>query len=79
MPCVTVKLLVFMVDGSIASLKEAVIVSLSGTFVSELAGPVVPMAGAVVSGARPVVKLQLSSVLSGFPARSLASVLIVTV
>ena len=78
-PCMRVKVVVLIVEASIASLKEAVIVSLSGTLVSALAGPVAPRTGAIVSGARPVVKLQLMSEVSVLPARSLTPVLIAAV
>src|SRR5437667_11689679 len=71
-PCITIKVDVLSVEGSIGSLKVAVMVSLSGTLVSALAGPVAPRTGAVVSGATPVVKLQLMSDVSALPARSLA-------
>src|SRR5437667_12605717 len=78
-PCITIKVDVLSVEGSIGSLKVAVMVSLSGTLVSALAGPVAPRTGAVVSGATPVVKVQVMSVVSALPARSLAPVLIETV
>ena len=78
-PCIRVKVVVLIVEASIASLKVAVIVSLSATFVSALAGPVAARMGAVVSGAMPVVKLQLMSVVSALPARSFAPVLILAV
>src|SRR5207247_297492 len=68
-PWVRVKVFVLMVEGSIASLKETVMVSLSGTLVSALAGPVAARTGAVVSGATSVVKLQLMSLVSGLRAR----------
>src|SRR5207302_1555528 len=76
---VTLKLAVVIVNGSIASLKVALMVWLIGTTVAPLAGTVALTAGAVVSGVAPVVKLQLMSVSSALPARSLAPVVIVAV
>jgi len=71
-----------MVEGSIASLKVAVMVWLIATPVAPSAGTLGSVAlkvGAVVSGVAPVVKLQLMSVLSALPARSLAPVVTVAV
>src|SRR2546428_237901 len=76
-PCIRVKVVVLIVEGSIASLNVAMMVWSSRTFVVSLAGPVAARTGAVESGATPVVKLQLMSLVSGLPARSLAPVLIV--
>src|SRR5437016_2831584 len=76
---VTLKLAVLIVKGSIASLKMALMVWLIATAVSAPAGTVVFTGGGVVSGVAPVVKLQLKSVASALPARSLAPVVIVAV
>src|ERR1043166_3791007 len=73
------KLAVLIVNGSIASLKVALMVWLIGTPVAEFAGTVKLTVGAVVSGVAPVVKLQLKAVNSALPARSLAPVVIVAV
>src|SRR5439155_576552 len=76
---VSKKLVVPMVAGSIASLKAAVMVWLIATPVSASAGRMALTVGEVVSGVGPVVKLQIMSVLSALPARSLAPVLILAV
>src|SRR5437870_3575775 len=76
---VTFKLAVLIVKGSIASLKVALMVWLIGTTVAPLAGTVALTVGGVVSGVAPVVKLQLKSVASALPARSLDPVLTVVV
>src|SRR5437016_5515888 len=75
----TLKLAVLIVKGSIASLKVAVMVWLIATAVAAAAGTVALTGGRVVSGVTPVVKLQLKSVASALPARSLAPVVIVAV
>src|SRR5262245_56220198 len=75
-PCIRMKVVVLIVDASIGSLKLAVIAGSSRTFVASLAGPVARRIGAVVSGATPVVKVQLTSEVSVLPARSLTPVLI---
>src|SRR5438876_7608826 len=71
---VTLKLAVLIVNGSIASLKVALMVWLIGTAVAPSAGTVALTIGGVVSGVAPVVKLQPKSVTSALPARSLAPV-----
>src|SRR5207302_654838 len=76
---VTLKLAVVIVNGSIASLKVALMVWLIGTAVAPLAGTVALTVGGVVSGVAPVVELQLKSVASALPARSLDPVLTVVV
>src|ERR1041384_2481941 len=76
---INLRLAVFKVNGSIASLKVALMVWLIGTAVAPLAGTVALTDGAVVSGVAPVVKLQLKAVNSALPARSLAPVVIVAV
>src|SRR5437016_6229490 len=76
---VTLKLAVLIVKGSIASLKVALMVWLIATAVAPLAGTVAVTAGGVVSKVAPVVKLQLKSVASAVPARSLAPVVTVAV
>src|SRR5881396_2268799 len=76
---VTLKLAVLIVNGSIGSLKVALMVWLIGTAVAPLAGTVELTDGAVVSRVAPVVKLQLKPVASALPARSLAPVVIVAV
>src|SRR6185369_7304777 len=76
---VNLKLAVLVVAGSIASLKVALMVWLIATPAAALAGTVRVTVGAVVSWAAPVVKLQLISVASALPARSLAPVVTVAV
>src|SRR5207253_200830 len=76
---VTLKLAVLIVKGSIASLKVALMVWLIATARSAVAGTVALTSGRVVSGVTPVVKLQLKSVASALPARSLAPVVTVAV
>ena len=78
-PCFNVKVRLVIVNGSIASLKVAVIFVLIATPVAALAGTVRLTVGAVVSGAAPVVKLHTKSLASALPARSLAPVVIVAV
>src|ERR1043166_2146893 len=78
-PCFRVKVAELTVKGSIASLKAAVMVWLMATSVAKLAGTGAVTVGRVVSRVAPVVKVQLTSVGSGLPARSLASVVIVAV
>jgi len=68
-----------MLNGSIGSLKVALMVWLIGTAVATLAGTVELTIGAVVSRVAPEVKLQLKPVVSALPARSLAPVVIVAV
>ena len=60
-----------------ASLKLAVIWVLMGILTAALAGSVEVTVGARVSGAAPVVKVQLKELASGLPARSLAEVVMV--
>src|ERR1043166_2898635 len=76
---VTLKLAVLIVNGSIASLKVALMVWLIATAEAPLAGTVELTAGGVVSRVAPVVKLQLKSVASALPARSLAPVVTLAV
>src|ERR1700730_16763110 len=76
---VTLKLAVLIVEGYIASLKVTLMVWLIATAVAPLAGTVELTVGGVVSAVTPVVKLQLKSVASSLPARSLAPVVIVAV
>src|SRR5213082_2189473 len=76
---VNLKLAVLIVKGSIASLKVALMVWLIGTAVAALAGRVALTVGGVVSGVAPVVKLQLKSVASALPAKSLTPVVTVAV
>src|SRR5207253_1814863 len=76
---INLKLAVLIVKGSIASLKVALMVWLIGTAVAASAGTVALTVGRVVSGVAPVVKLQLKSVASALPARSLAPVVTVAV
>src|SRR2546427_689688 len=76
---VTLRLVVLMVKGSIASLKVALMVWLIPTAAAPLAGTVELTSGRVVSGVTPVVKLQLNSAASVMPVRLLAPVVIVAV
>ena len=78
-PCFKVKVLVLIVDASIASLNVLAICPLRPTPLAVLAGTVALTVGAVVSGATPVVKLQTKSAASALPARSLAPGLILAV
>src|SRR6266699_822760 len=71
---ITLKLAVLMVKGSIAALKVALMGWVIATAVAPLAGTVELTIGGVVSGVAPVVKLQLKSVASALPAKSLAPV-----
>ena len=73
------KLAVVRLSGSMASLKLAVTAVLSATAVAPLAGKTVLTIGGVVSGAAPVVKLQVNGTASGLPATSLAAVVMVAV
>src|SRR6185369_4775570 len=75
----TLKLAVLIVRGSIASLKVALMVWLTGTAVAPSSGTVELTAGGVVSGVAPVVKLQPKLVESALPARSMAPVVTVAV
>src|SRR6185295_6330987 len=75
----SVTLTVVIVVGSIASLKVALIFWLKGTPVAPLTGSVALTVGAVVSGAAPVVKLQLKAAARVLPARSRATVVMVAV
>src|ERR1044071_449857 len=78
-PCIKVEVAVLIVEGSIASLKVALMVWSIGTLVVPVPGRKALTMGAVVSGVAPVVKLQTKSTLSALPARSVASVVIVAV
>src|SRR5580765_5404997 len=71
-PCLRVKVVVLMVEGSIASLKVPAIWLPMATPVARLAGTAALTVGAVVSDMTPVVKLQTKSAVIGLPARSLA-------
>ena len=75
---VKVKVVPLSVDGSIALLNVALIPAL-GAEVAPLAGVMSVIAGAVLSGPTPVVKVQVCAIASGFPAKSLAAVVIVAV
>src|SRR5438876_7304310 len=76
---VNLKLAVLIVNGSIASLKVALMVWLIGTAAAALTGRVALTVGRVVSGAAPVIKLQPKSVASALPAKSLAPIVILAV
>src|SRR5438445_83319 len=78
-PSIRAKLVVMVVNGSIASLKTAAIFLLTATAAAAFAGSVKLTVGAVMSGAAPVVKLHVKVLANGLPARSLASVVIVAV
>src|ERR1700722_2656024 len=65
------------VAGSIALLNDALMPALGATIAAPLAGVVEVIAGAVASGPEPVVKVQVNATANGFPARSLAPVVIV--
>jgi hypothetical protein len=53
--------------------------ALVGTAVASLAGLVRVIVGAVVSGPDPVLKVQVNALANGFPARSVAPVVIVAI
>jgi hypothetical protein len=72
----SVKLAVVLVSGSIGSLKLAVMSVLIATPVAFASGAVELTVGAVVSGATPVVKVQVKALASALPATSLTSVVI---
>ena len=67
------------VDGFTGSVKVAVRPVDRGIFVAPLAGVVALTVGRVVSGAEPVVKVQLKLVCNALPARSLMPVVRVAV
>ncbi len=58
-PCINIKVAVVTVKGSIVSLKTAATALLTAIEVAPLTGMVELTVGAVVSGAAPVVKLQI--------------------
>jgi hypothetical protein len=72
----SVKLAVVLVSASIDSLKLAVMSVLIATPVALASGAVELTVGAVVSGATPVVKVQVKALASALPATSLTSVVI---
>src|ERR1044071_6122711 len=72
-PCCKVKVMVAIVNGSIASVKAAAIFCAIGPAAAGIAGTVKLTIGAVVSGVAPVVKLQIKELadeVSALPARS---------
>jgi hypothetical protein len=60
-------------------LNVALIDALVGTAVAELAGVVRVIVGAIWSGPEPVLKVQMNAIANGFPARSVAPVVIVAI
>ena len=76
-PCFKVKVDLVTVNGSIASLKVAPTLVLTGTLVAPSALMVPVTTGASVSGPSPVVKFHAKSTASALPARSLTPVVIV--
>ena len=75
----SVKVTGLSVAGSIALLNVALIDALVDTDEAPLAGVVRVIVGALASGPKPVVKVQVKSAASEFSARSLTSVVIVAV
>ena len=67
------------VAGSIASLKVAVMLLLTGTLVAVLAGSVEVTVGAVASAVAPVVKPHVALAANALPAKSLNPVVSVAV
>ena len=74
-----VKVEAVMVSGSTGSLKTAIKAEEGEVFAAPLAGVVALTVGRVVSGAAPVVKVQLKLVCNALPARSLMPVVKVAV
>ena len=76
---VTVKVAEVIVNGFIASLNVAATVLLMGTLVWRLVGLMEVTVGAVVFATVPVVNVETKLLANGFPAKSLAPVVIVMV